>query len=185
MAQNISWLNSLILALLSGAAAAGLSIWYTHRLENNRTKRARISQSLSIISTLEGLALVCAKYVSEVSDGLDRAQREHRDEHLSKIFWPKLEVPRTTDFGQIDQNIACDVLTLPFLVRQAQLKGYEEFEYNSAMDAHEVSMNEYSSLGYKALQLASELRRNSGLPDINYLEKWPFLAVLDQHDKPL
>lgn len=175
-----SWTQYISTILASSVVASSVSVMYTHFSEKRRARKMRTAQSLSLLGALEGFALSCAEYVVLCSEKLADSERSQSYGHLSNLSPPSLKIPLNVDFGQIDTNIACEALALPFLIKRSNAELDEMSRYDPSPIVIERSVRKFAAHGLKAWELSCSVRTKAKIPQADYLKEWDFLTHLQE-----
>lgn len=179
--------NSMISSVLSGLAggvlASIISVVYAHRIDRKREMQARRAASFSLIGALEAFVISCAEYIDVANEELDTVRRTLDARNL-KARPPKFAIPTDLDFKPIDASIASRILILPFQIKRSNEIAYETFTHGDAVDATEVSIEQFGKQGLTAWDIAVNLRVAAGFSASQYHEDWGLLNTLRTAAKP-
>lgn len=171
-------LDSMFSGFIGGIIAAAITAVTSFLYERKREKHDRTANSLGLIASLEAFTISCAEYCSNAENEIDESIRRNDFHNLTNLRPPKFTIPPEVDFRTIDTGIASKILALPLLIKRSNNLAYEEFFYNSPMEATEVSIQQFSIRGLAAWEMADELRKKAEIPKPQFDDDWNFLDYL-------
>ena len=188
--------TGLVTGLLTGVIALA-GIWLTHRLTQEREKRAlkeKLARERYFIATdlvfmLERYAEGCARIVTDY--GKDNDDRQPEREAMPD--YPDLNLTNVSgDWRTLDQHVLYRIRELPVLQNEAR-GAIAHAAQIPAPPSHEEYFRErqyqFARLGIRAVTIAVRLRREAGLPETRLKgHEWSavskFLEVL-RRERPL
>ena len=184
---SLPWLDIVKLALGTGFVAAAINqgaSWIREwRKEAKATKRDATYLALRVAVTLERFALDGAALISD-SQTYDETSGGFGNIHYT--LPDLLPYPKDVDWKSIDTNLASRALSFrnELWISVRYLKGCFDLGIDHAADECSKKAGLH---GYRAWQLAADMRRRYALPDFDPLETaWDLVSLLKgQHDKEL